>query len=450
MTSPTKRGIDELLGAAVSHVQPAPGRETWDYGWSLPDYRRSARAAIESPNGPVTIVGAGLQAWEEAVGLLLKEPGISARWAPDEFWGTLAGMTAAAASAENPDQFISAALVKLRKAKPSLMVTLIANVAWDTPPNSIGDAIVGNADARFFKLISESARKRPKLSDDQTDQWLTEQVLPRFEQPNEAPPVALATWSAGQGELAFTDAERKLRNITDLTLLLEKDLNAHAVYRRGSTNRPGVRGLTLDRGAIERSLTGTSQLELAARPLFLSGTFGARGHTRWYGSEPFPLGPLLEQSYLLAGVESCLRDDPISNRIKVAARWFAEAHYSNADDDSALALGVATDALLTGQRALPGSAMADRYALLAREPERRRDLVSDYLMFYGVRSSVAHGGKSSKLDDGDFLARYSAAVQWAAWRLIDVRDTFSPASEKDLDSVFDDLRWGVRIWSRAS
>jgi len=358
----------------------------------------------------------------------------------------LAGMIAAAASAESPEQFISAALVKLRKAQPSLMVTLVANVAWARPPISIGDVIVGNADARFFELLGESAGKRPKLGDGQAERWLTEQVLPRVEQPDEAPPVALATWSAGQGELAFTDAERKLRDITDLTLLLEKDLKAHAVYRRGSTNRPGVRGLALDRGAIERALVGASRLELAAQPLFLSGTFGAREHTRWYGSEPFPLGPLLEQSYLLEGVQSCLRDDPISNRIRVAARWFADAHYSNAGDDAALALGVAMDALLTGQRALPGSAMADRYALLAREPERRRGLVSDYLAFYGVRSSVAHGGRSSKLDDGDFLARYSDSVQWVAWRLIDVRDTFSPACDKDIDSVFDELRWGVRIW----
>jgi len=65
-----------------------------------------------------------------------------------------------------------------------------------------------------------------------------------------------------------------------------------------------------------------------------------------------------------------------------------------ATDDAALALGVAMDALLSGQRAMPGSALADRFAMLADDPLQRRNLVAEYLASYQVRSSVAHGGRS--------------------------------------------------------
>jgi len=143
---------------------------------------------------------------------------------------------------------------------------------------------------------------------------------------------------------------------------------------------------------------------------------------------------------------SCLKQNPISNRIQVAARWFAEAHYTAASDDAALALGVAMDAMLTGQRALPGTAMADRFALLTDDPRQRRELVSTYLDFYKVRSSVAHGGRSSRLDQGSFLDEYRASVRWAAWRLLALRDTFTPSSENEVDNLFDELRWGMRAW----
>jgi hypothetical protein len=158
------------------------------------------------------------------------------------------------------------------------------------------------------------------------------------------------------------------------------------------------------------------------------------------------LGALLEQQYLIEAVRTCLKDDAISKRLKVAARWFAEAHYTMASDDAALALGVAMDALLTGQRSLPGSAMADRLALLADDPVARPKLVADYLEFYKVRSSVAHGGRSSRLDNSDFIGEYSASVQWAAWRSLVMRDTFGVSSESDIDALYDDLRWGLRTW----
>jgi hypothetical protein len=113
--------------------------------------------------------------------------------------------------------------------------------------------------------------------------------------------------------------------------------------------------------------------ELASVPLHVDAFDGERWHFQWINAEPFPLGQLLNQEYLHEAVTSCLKQNPISNRIRIAARWFAEAHYSLADDDAALALGVAMDAMLTGPRAMPGSAVADRFALLAEDSNDRRE-----------------------------------------------------------------------------
>jgi hypothetical protein len=72
--------------------------------------------------------------------------------------------------------------------------------------------------------------------------------------------------------------------------------------------------------------------------------------------------------------------------------------------------------------------------------------VKDYLEYYGVRSSVAHGGRSSRLHEDDFLKRFFAAVRWCALRLIALCDEFSPTSDQDIDDLFNDLRSGVQVW----
>jgi len=107
------------------------------------------------------------------------------------------------------------------------------------------------------------------------------------------------------------------------------------------------------------------------------------------------------------------------------------------------------DALLSGQRALPGSAMADRFALLDANPHQRRERVKSYLEFFRVRSSVAHGGRSSRLDQGDFVRQYQDAVRWAARRALALRDEFEPSSETQVDELFDALRLGSRMWSES-
>lgn len=156
---------------------------------------------------------------------------------------------------------------------------------------------------------------------------------------------------------------------------------------------------------------------------------------------------MLAEGDLKNAVASCLREDPVCNRVRVAARWFSEAQYAIDEDDAALALGVAMDALLTGKRSLSGSVMADRFALLDVDyPLARKGRVKDYLEYYGVRSSVAHGGRSGRLQEDDFLKRFFAAVRWCALRLIELRDEFPPMSDQDIDDLFNDLRWGVQVW----
>jgi hypothetical protein len=443
----TAQTVTELLAFAASQVVPAPGREPWEYGWCLREYRHSPAAALPGPEGPVTLSGEGIAAWEKAATILLREKQIRDRWDAEEFWGLLASMTVASLTAGNAIAFFDRNVTLLRTAGPALTVLLVANATWSRPPLTFGDAVVGDAGQEFLDYVNTSAGSRSQVSDATAKSWLAEQVQPRVAKKGSVQPVAIACWTIGQQRLAFNETERHIRNIVDLAMLLEHDLEAHEIYQRGGTNRPGIRGLTLDRGAIERGLVKSARLELAAFQLTAHALSSGRGPHHWHGAEPFPLGKLFDQNYLRDAVQSCLRQDPISNRVRVAARWFSEAHFTIADDDAALALGVAMDALLSGQRSLPGSAMADRFALLAEDPKQRRKKVTAYLDFYAARSSVAHGGRSSKLEREDFLQEYRASVHWAAWRLLALRDTFVPSSEKEVDALFDDLRWGVRAWA---
>lgn len=438
--------ILELLGFASSQVIPAPDREPWTYGWCVEGYRHSEAAALPSSKGPVTLSGEGIASWEKAVEALLGHSQIKDRWDSEEFWGLLASLVIAASERKNSSAFLKKNISLMRTIGRSLNINLIANVAWGQAPLNFGNIIIGDADTAFLEFVNRNAGKRPSVSDEAGNDWLKEQVEVRIDAKDGIRPVAIACWTVGHNRLADRETERQLRNLLDLTLLLERDLKGHKVYRRGETNRPGIRGLALDRGAVERGLTGSARLELASMPLHFSAFVSGRTGVSWYGSEPVPFGELIDQEYLYKAVMSCLKQDPITNRIQVAARWFAEAHYTNAEDDAALALGVAMDSLLSGQRALPGSAMADRFALLSDDSGERRELGKAYLEFYGVRSSIAHGGRSSRLDRSAFINDYQASVHWAAWRFLALRDTFTPSSEKDVDSLFDDLRWGVQNW----
>jgi hypothetical protein len=439
--------VAELLVFAASTVVPAPGREPWDYGWSNEGYRRSESAALDGSHGPVTMTSEGVAAFEEAVAKMLNDNQIRNRWHTEEFWSVVAAGVVAASelAAEKRPDHLKRRINHWRNGGKALTFQLVANVTWERPPLLLGNAVIGNADDEFLTFVNTAAHSRPKVRRALGERWMENQVKPR-EDSGSSVPVAIACWTVGQYEKAFRETDRQFRNIVDLTLLLERDLAAHGVYRRGDVNRPGIRGMTLDRGAIERNLPDPADLELSAMQWTTTKAEGIR-KAHWFSAEPLPLGDLLSQDYLREAVKSCLKDDPISSRVRVAARWFAEAHYAVADDDAALALGVAIDALLTGKSALSGGAMADRVAMLEADPAKRSERVADYREFYAVRSSVVHSGQSSKLNDTAFVDEYGAFVHWAAWRSLALRDKFTVSSEAAVDKLYNNLRWGVESWA---
>lgn len=436
-----------LLGAAS--IVPAPDREAWDYGWAYEDYRHSPGAALTGVSGTVTIERAAIAPWEAAVLRLLRDPKIRTRWEADEFWSIMTSLTVDLASRDidTRAEIVQDRLQKLREAGPAFTVQLLANVTWEVKePLALGDVIVGAADAQLFDTARTLARGRATLTEDQAGKWISDRVTPR--RGEEMTPVAVACWTPGQHDKSIAQCDRVVRDIVDLPLLLERDLKSHGIYRRGDVNRPGQRGLVLDRGAIELAMKGSSaSLGLASFPITATDTFPPFQPVHWYSAEPLPLGELLAQESLRDAVSKCMNDDdPIARRIRVAARWHSEAHYTNARDDATLALGVSLDALLTGTQALPGAAMADRFALLGEVPAERRARRRQYLDCYRVRSSIAHGGASKELERPDFLSSFFSMVRDTAWRLVRFKEQFRPTSESSVDETFDDLRMGATSW----
>lgn len=440
--------VSTRLAETAAGVAPARhGAEGWSYGWSLEGHRRSGEAAVDTGAGPMTIPLELLPAWEAAVQDLLRDSVIRARWEPSEFWGLAASLTVAAhdrAVADRQD-FLSANLRRLRDAGPALTIQLVANTTWAAPPIHLGSLVIGDAGNDLVNVARGVAAGSTFISEEQQVRWVADQVTPRATATS-TPPVAILSWTVGQADKAISETERALRDVVDLPLLLEHDLASHKVYRRGQANRPGVRGLTIDRGALEALSTEPLRIEMAAMPLSVTSVFGGDQRVEWFSAEPLPLGQLYSQPYLEAAIRKCFAEGTIPRRIRTAARWYAEAHYTESADDSALALGVSIDAMLSGSEAMPGGAMADRFAVLHRDPGARIAARKRYLDAYRIRSSVAHGGYSSKLDDPSVLNDYFQLARDAAWRLLDLLDTFDPTSEKALNEIFDELRLGVRAW----
>lgn len=438
-----------MLLAACDGLEAVATGDAWDYGWGHQPYRRSGNPIMNGPEGLLTLNATGLEPFEAAVSKLLGESAVKARWHPEEFWSVIASLIATAKTRGDRESFIDFAVTQVRSVGPSLTVLLVSNVTWGAEPTSHGDFVVGMADGRFYELLTSVAEGRSTPDPARWQEWLDEQVQPRVDNDDAPYPVAFACWTQGQGTLATKNAERLLDELIALCLLLEPDLAGHGVYRRGPTNRPGVRGLILDRGSIDRGLSDAARVELASFPLVVSELLGHRTQVQWFSSDPMPLGDLLAQTELRDAVFSSFEADFLSRTVRLSARWFEEAYFTLARDDAALALGVALDALLSGKAALPGGAMADRYALLHPDVSVRKERRRVYQRAYSVRSAVAHGGTSSTLEEGDFIGEYLKTVHDAARRTLALRDTFAPRSGKELDDLYDDLRLGVTAWPNA-
>ncbi|MGW4743992.1 hypothetical protein ACWEPR_04215 [Streptomyces sp. NPDC004290] len=442
MDKALQRAVGLALTAA-ENMSAAPDRHPWDYGWCDESYRRSSEAAISSPNGAVQVSTAGVDGLEELYKLLAGNPKVRDRWDLKELWGLLASLAAAVFMSEDRTRDAESYLTHVMQAPSTLVVLPVANLRWTGEPLRVTrKSVIGVLDERFCDAVQTLG----KHSD--SDIKHVAKYIRTLD--HKSPSVGFATMVTGQRGLAQDQARRSFRLVADLALMLTTEkprLNLWSM--RGSHNRPGVRGLAMDRAAVEAGLRASGyDSELSSRPLLIDGK-GPSSRVSWYSTDPLPLEELLHDEQLNEAVKLCLSGEaPVLNRLGVAARWFAESYWSSSSDDAALAAGVALDALIGSTAALPGRAMRERYALLDVDPANRPTRAKEHAEMYSVRSVVAHGGSSSKLDDVAFLRAMQDSVTWAAWRIIAIHNDLRVANNNDLETVFEGLRWGTHQWPK--
>jgi hypothetical protein len=428
------------LEAAASAI-PEPDAKPWNYGWCSESYRRSGNAAISSPNGPIALPSDGVEKYEALMALLQRQSSVRERWDPEELWGIVASLVAFLSVAGGPEGVARSNIEKLVKGDPSVVVFPVANIDWQGPARRVGKRLlIGVLDREFagkVAVMGGRAENAAVAVGDYIDS-----------QSHRRPMVGVAATVPGQGDLAFRQAQKQMELLVDISILLDRNKSEHSLYSiRGGSNRPGARGLALDRTVIDAALEASGDsADLACEP-FISDALGLYPGHHWYSAHRVPLETMLSDEELRKPVERCLAANTnITRRIQVAARWFAESFWAVANDDSALAAGVALDALVGARAGLPGRAMKERYAFLEADRDARPARAREYEEIYSVRSAVAHGGESQKIHEGDFVREMQGAVTWAAWRLLEAEETFCLSDNKGLESLFEEMRWGTRDW----
>lgn len=463
----------QLLVEAAAHLRPAPNARPWNYGWSQEEYRHNGDPAVSTPSGVMAMSPQGIRPYEQAVAVLMKMPAIVARWDAGQFWGTVAEVVAYIAQSTDRDATAASFFERLTKSSPTLVAFPIANITWQGQPMKVSSGVIGYLNDEYVSAVNAVAGNRSKLEGGSLDKWKKEQAFhqhgsdgtvkaKKSKGHTESPagacgsvagsgimppePIIWSCWVPGQQDLAFKQAEREFETVVSLTLLLEHDLGAHGIYMlRDNTNRPGIRGIALDRGAIEHLLGQHGNTELVTSVLMLSNATSGVSH-RWLSADPVPLSDLLNNSSLKYDVDKCLsKDSPVVKRIKVAARWYFQAIWATQIDDSALALGIALDALVGSRSGLPGRELRQRFAFLEPDPTLRAGRAARFDEIYSVRSSVAHGGSSKRLTF-DFVKAMAADITWAAHRLLKLDEDFSPGSDSAIDEIYEGLRWDTLRW----
>lgn len=336
MGRPAKRTVEDLLTEAASRVVEAPHLKPWNYGWFLPEYRLSSSAALRGPNGTVTIEVPARAAFEQAVELLARETGIRDRWDTQELWGVAAGLVVDASASEDHAAAITRAVSGLRSVGTTLILLPVANVLPPESPVYVADCVIGQVDGALFDAIEQRAGGRPLISADER-----EGAIAGYRSAYGSV-VVLATWSQGQSGMAVQHAERRLRTILDIALLLEpRPHDAGLCSLRGATNRPGMRGVAIDRTALQRALEVARASAESAAEIKLVTSMGTSQSLRWHSADPVPLERLLRGTPARRErIDWCARgSSPIARRVQVAARWYAQAHWATDHDDAVLALG---------------------------------------------------------------------------------------------------------------
>lgn len=437
-----KTQVHDLLIAAANELELAnDDLKPWDYGWCKADYRRSPDARLSGPSGTLRMSAEGVSYYETAVELLLGEESVRLRWDAKQLWSIVGSLVVFLwTSGASPDK-AERQVARLRRAAPSTVLMPAANIRWEGPPIVIGDAVViGEWDDPEFAAAVSALRGVP------SDHEAIAAYL--SSQPHHRPMTGFATVVAAQRSMAFQQAAKLLEQVCDIALLLVEDKGRYGLYSvRGSWNRPGVRGLVLDRSTIESVFASSeNSVELASQPLVID-EIGKSSTVRWYSSDPVPLARLLGDVNLARDLEAVLNaPSEVAARVRLAARWYAESFWATEPDDSVLALGVSLDALIGAKSGLPGRVMRDRYALLDAAPVGRPERAKRYDEIFGVRSAVAHGGTSSRVSESGFVRKIQGDVTWAARRLLCVEKAFGEDLANNLDRLFDQLRWGMIDW----
>jgi len=401
----------------------------------------------------MSLAGPGVEAYEQAVERLLREGAIKDRWHSEDLWWRVAQMVIAAARSRDPGSSIAARLDHLRRAKRVSVLVPIANVTWGAAPLRLGDGLVGMAgDALVSELVGlPQAGETAAL--EAAREWTRAQQQPDGTGSATRQVVVAAVSTQAQGRLAVDRAQAWVEDLCALALLSVDDPGAHGLYSlRGYSNRPGVRGLTLDRSAVQRAFEATQsgRHELSVQPLVLSDK-GAHAHGGWFSVDPVDLHALLADGSRRDFVLACLiSTDVIPRRLRVAARWYADAHWSLEQDDAVLALGVALDALVGARQGLPGRILAQRFAYLEPNPTLRRARVDRWNEMYSLRSTIAHGGEAAKALEAFSVRDMAAEVVWTAQRLRAFDAEFHVRSEADFEAVGERLRLGEVSWRPVS
>lgn len=439
----SSKTVEESLVEAAAHVVDAPGMKAWNHGWFLPEYRASDLAALQGAASSVTIAPAGRGSFELAVRKLGKEARIRERWDADELWGVVASLVVAAAASDDPAGLVARGLHRMRSAGTTLVLVAVANVLPPDTPARIADSIIAQVGEPFRVAVNECASGRPTLKAEELAR------LSATYGANGGQAVACASWSPGQSQRAVQHAENRLRTILELALLLEPKPDRLGLYSlRGSTNRPGLRGVTVHRPALEDALASSGASAELAAEIALVTSQDVRRHVHWHSADPMPLEPLVGSERRRSLIERCITGaSPVTRRLHVAARWYAEAHWAISPDDATLALGVAMDALIGSRSGLPGRAMRERFALLEPNAVDRAARAERYMEIFSERSAVAHGGATASAEEPGFVRAVAADVVWATYRMLAFEERFSPTSDKAIDAGFEQLRWGTAAWS---
>lgn len=396
----------------------------------------------------MTLTTAGIDAYEEAMGNLLKEPAVKERWSDEELWGIVASMVVGASVGGDPAKGVEASLHRLRTIGEALVVLPVANVAWAGDPVTLEDLVVGNLNEAMLRAIERAANGRTTIAEPDAVRLIDKYRWTTSGREGGEALVAIAVWCPGQSMLAIAQAERRFRDLVDVALLLETRPATLGLFSlRGSTNRPGIRGATVHRSAIADGLElASASHELAAEIPVVSENI-AQWHVRWHSTDPLPLDRLLSGLDRRAALVRCLkRGSPLARRIGVAARWHAEAHWATETDDAVLALGVALDALIGSREGLPGRAMRERFAFLEPNVSLRASRAKRHAEVYSARSAVAHAGSSDAAKDAVFVRGLAGDVVWATYRMLAFDELFSPVNDRDIDVGFESLRWGTASW----